>query len=86
MFNIFLYVNVLKPTGFFTYYQGLTFKNSTWRSLCVECFVRISEQTATFALYIINWLVFITVVESVYCAVRTDSLYKADYFSSLKGQ
>ena len=24
-------------------------------------------------------------VESVYCAVRTDSLYKADYVSSLKG-
>ena len=35
--------------------------------------------------YIINWLVFITVVESVYCAVRTDSLYKADYTSPLKG-
>ena len=48
------------------------------------CFVRISEQTGTFALYIINWLVFITVVGSVYCAVRTDSLYKADYVSSLE--
>jgi hypothetical protein len=40
--------------------------------------VWISEQTAAFALYIINWLVFITVVESVYSAVRTDCLYKAD--------
>ena len=74
-------INLLKPT----YHQGLTFKNSTCCSLCVECFVRISEQTATFALYSIDWLVFITVVESVYCAVRTDSLYKADYVSSLKG-
>jgi hypothetical protein len=46
-------------------------------------FVRISEQTETFALYVINWLVFITVVESVYSAVRTYSLYKADYVSSL---
>ena len=45
----------------------------------------ISEQTATFALYSINWLVFVTVVEGVYCAVRTDFLYKADYVSSLKG-
>jgi hypothetical protein len=36
------------------------------------CFVRISEQTATFALYCINWLVFITVVESVYSAARTE--------------
>jgi len=64
---------------------ALKFKNSTWCSLCVECFVRISEQTATFALYIINRLVFITVVESAYSAVRTDSLYKADYVSFLEG-
>ena len=35
----------------------LTFKNSIWRSLCVECFVRISEQTASLALYIIKCLV-----------------------------
>ena len=47
-------VNLLKPSGLFTFHQDLTFKNSTWRSLCVECFVRISEQTATFALYIID--------------------------------
>jgi hypothetical protein len=56
----------------------LTIKNSTRCSLCVGCFVGIWEQTAAFALYIINWLVFVTVVESVYSAVRTDSLYKAD--------
>ena len=41
-------------------------------------FVWMSEQTATFALYCINWLVFITVVESVYSAVRTESLYNTD--------
>jgi hypothetical protein len=35
-------------------------------------------------LNVINCLVLITVVESVYSAVRTDSLYKADYVSSLK--
>ena len=54
-------------------------------ALALLCFVRISKQTATFALYIINWLAFITLVESVYCAVRTDSLYTADYVSSFKG-
>ena len=43
--------------------------------------IRINSE---FALYIINWLVFITVVEGVYCAVQADSLYKADYVSSLK--
>jgi len=32
-----------------------------------------------------NWLVFTAAVESVYSAVRTDSLYKADYVSFLKG-
>ena len=78
-------LNLLTPSGFFTYHQGLTFKNSTWRSLCVERFVRISEQAATFALDSIDWLGFITVVESVYCAVRTGSLNKAVCASSLKG-
>jgi hypothetical protein len=42
------------------------------------CFVWISEQTATFALYCIKLLVFITEVESVYCAVRIGSLYNTD--------
>jgi hypothetical protein len=37
-------------------------------------FVRISEQTAIVSLYSINWLVFITETECVYCAVRTGSL------------
>jgi len=38
------------------------------------CFVWISEQTAIVSLYSINWLVFITETESVYCSVRTGSL------------
>ena len=42
------------------------------------CFVRISEQTATFVLYCIKWLIFITVGESVYSAVRIESLYNTD--------
>jgi hypothetical protein len=49
------------------------------------CFVRILEQTATFALWNINRLVFITEVDSVYSAVRTESLYQTDNASSLKG-
>ena len=35
------------------------------------CFVWISEQTAIISLYSINWLVFVTDTERVYCAVRT---------------
>jgi len=40
------------------------------------CFVWISEQTAIISLYNINWLVFITETECVYCAVRTGYLNK----------
>ena len=38
------------------------------------CFVWISEQTAIITLYSINWLVFITQTQCVYCAVRTGCL------------
>ena len=48
------------------------------------CFVFIWEQTATCATYSINWLVFITEMKSVYCAVRTASLNKAVCASYLK--
>jgi len=40
------------------------------------CLVFIWEQTATCAIYSINWLVFITEMKSVYSAVRTGSLNK----------
>ena len=50
------------------------------------CFVFIWEQTATCATYSINWLVFITEMKRVYCAVQTGSLYKAVCASYLKGQ
>ena len=38
------------------------------------CFVWTWEQTAIISLYSINWLVFTTETECVYCAVRTASL------------
>ena len=38
------------------------------------CFVWISEQTAIFSLYNINWLVFVTETQCVYCAVSTQWL------------
>jgi hypothetical protein len=41
-------------------------------------FVWISEQTETYALYTINRLVIISRVQSVYCVVQTESLYKTD--------
>jgi hypothetical protein len=50
------------------------------------CFVFIWEQTATCATYSINWLVFITEMESVYSAVGTGPLNEAVCASSVKGQ
>jgi hypothetical protein len=50
------------------------------------CFVFISEQTVTFVLHDIKWLVFRTEMKSAYCAVRTVffSPNKRVYASSLK--
>jgi len=54
---------------------SLTLNNSTFCAHSVfMCFVWISEQTAIISLYNINWLVFITETECVYCAVRTGCL------------
>ena len=55
---------------------SLTFTNSTFCPHSVfMCFVWIWEQTAIISLYSINWLVFVTETECVYCAVRTGYLY-----------
>ena len=54
---------------------GLTSNNSTFCPHTVfMCSVWISEQTAIISLYNINWFVFITEAECVYCAVRTEGL------------
>jgi len=50
------------------------------------CFVWISEQTALISLYSIKLSVFITEAESVYCAVRADSLNRTATFLPLKGK
>jgi hypothetical protein len=54
---------------------GLTFNSFTFCPHSVFMyFVWIWEQTAIISLYSINWLVFITETECVYCAVRTGYL------------
>ena len=39
------------------------------------CFVWIWEQTSIIPLYSVDWLVFVTETECVYCAVRTECLH-----------
>jgi len=46
---------ILDPTGYFMCYEGLTLKTSSFSSQNLfVCFIRISEQTATFFLHSIN--------------------------------
>ena len=70
--------NLLKPTGFFTFQKALHSKILHGDYIAFICFVWLSAETVSMALYIIDIMVFITEVESVYSAVRTESLYKKD--------
>jgi len=54
---------------------GLTFINSAFCPQCIYVFLMdFRGKTAIISLYSINWLVFRTEAESVYCAVRTGYL------------
>jgi hypothetical protein len=53
-------INLLKPTGYYTYHQILNSKILQADYIAFMCFVCISEETVTFALYTVNRLVFIT--------------------------
>ena len=72
-------INCLQHSGRYMYHPvftictaSLTFNNSTFCPHSVfMCFVWIGEQTAIISLYSIDWLVFITETECVYCAVRS---------------
>jgi hypothetical protein len=70
--------NLLKPSGFLRTTRFKIKKSYMVLALC-WMFCTDLRTGAAFAVYVINWLVFITVVEGVYSAVQTDSLYKADY-------
>jgi hypothetical protein len=76
--------NLLKETGYVKRQQFNIQQLYALPTLYL-CFVFIWEQTATCATYSINWLVFITEMESVYSAVRTGPLNEAVCTPSLKG-
>ena len=79
------YFNHLKPTGHVMHQQFNIQQLYALPHTVFMYFVFIWEQTATCATYSINWLVFITEMKSAYSAVRTGSLNKAVWASSLKG-
>jgi len=76
-------INLLKPTGYEIHQQIQHSRIALSAHIVFMCFVFISEQTATCATYNTNRLVFITEMRSVYYAVRTGSLNRAVYSSSL---
>jgi len=77
---LYLIQNPQKPSGHYMYHQ-LTLTNSTFcpHSLFM-CFVWIWEQTTIISLYSINWPVFITETECVYCAVRTEHICNSTFY------
>ena len=78
-------LNLLKPTAHMMHQQFNIQELYVLPTLYLCVFVFIWEQSAICATYIINWLVVITEMKSVYCAVRTESLNKAVCASYLKG-
>ena len=76
MIRIFVFIYPLKPSGHYMYHQFNIQQFYVLPTQTVSmCFMWISEQTVIISLYNINWLVFITETECVYCAVRTGCLY-----------
>ena len=73
-------INIFKPTGNFTYHKDEHLNILHCDHMEFVCFIWISEETANFALQNIKRQVFITELESVYIAVRTDSLYNTHTF------
>ena len=71
-------LNFFNSTGYYTYHQVQLSKILHADYISYRSFVWLSEETVTLALYIIKLLVFVIEMESVYCAVRPESLYKTD--------
>jgi hypothetical protein len=66
-------------------FQASWLRDAPTNSLYLRVFYLSENKHRTSATYIINCLAFITEMKSVYCAVRTGSLNKAVWASSLKG-
>jgi len=74
--------STFKVSRFLYVPPGLTFNNSTWFSHLRFCVLYGSKNRQRLLLYttLADWFC-ITEVESVYCAVGTESFYKTDMFS-----
>ena len=80
----FRHINHLKPSGFFKYHLVYYSKLLHVARFALSVLYGSQNRQRPFLYTSLAAWFFITVVERVYSAVRTDSLYKADYVSSLK--
>jgi len=78
------YFNLSKPSGFFTYHQVKHSKILHGSRFALSVLYG-SQNRERLLIYtsLTDWF-FVSVVGSVYSAVRNDSLYQVDYISSLK--
>ena len=84
-FSNFFSIKLLKPTGHVMHHQFNIQQLYVLPTLYL-CVLYLSENKQRLVqLNSINWLVFITEMESVYSAVRTGYLNKATCASSLNG-
>ena len=72
-------IKLLKPTGHVMHHQFNIQQLYALPTLYLCVLYLSQKKTATCATYSINWLVFIIEMKSVYSAVRTGSLNKANY-------
>ena len=77
----YLLCHVVSPSCHFEYHQAHTFKNSTWCSRCVCVFCMAFRTNSDFynITELTDWFR-VTGVDSVHCAVRTESLYRTTVF------
>jgi hypothetical protein len=77
--------NLLKPSGNFTYHQVYHSQILHVAHIVLSVLYGSQNKQQMLTYTTSTDLFFINEVESVYCAVRTESLYKTDYVPFLRG-
>ena len=73
--------NLLNPSDYFTYHQVYNSKILRGAHIAFVCFVQSHNKQRLLPYTALADWVCITEVESVYCTIRTEFLYKTDAFS-----
>ena len=77
-------INLVEPTAYLLHQQVFNIQKLYILPTLLMCIIFILDQILTFALCNINWLVFVTEMKSIYCAVWTGYSNKTVYTLFLK--